>query len=198
MQRCPACDTEYDESTAMCPECGDDQQVFHCSRCAEDYRAARACPACGTLREPVACDAHPERQAVGRCVVCGSTLCAECAAPHQWACLCADHRGVRVTEGWAEVYTTTSELEAQLVRDNMRAEGIDAQTFSQRDNIFSVDVGELSIVRVLVPVWSYREAVDVLRAHTDTGGELAFACPACGEAFELGSSQCQACGGVLA
>jgi hypothetical protein len=197
MQHCPTCDTEYDDALTVCPECGDEGEVFHCARCAEDYRAARACPACGTLREPVSCDVHPERPAAGRCVVCGVAVCDECGEPQPWAYLCSEHRGVRVTEGWAEVYTTTSEFEAQLVRDNMRAEGIDAQIFSQRDNIFSVDVGELSIVRVLVPVWSHQEAVGVIRSHMDTGGEVAFACPACGEAFEPGSSECQACGGVL-
>jgi hypothetical protein len=199
MQRCPTCETEYDESLSACPECaGAEEEVHHCPRCDEDYRGGRGCPACGALREPVPCALHPERSASGQCVVCGAALCEECASPGQMAFLCAEHRGVRMTEGWAEVYTTTSEFEAQLLRDNLRAEGIDAQTYSQRDRIFSVDLGELSIVRLLVPVWSYPEATEIIRSHMDTGGEVAFACPACGEAFEPGTSECQSCGGVLA
>ena len=198
MQRCPTCDTEFDESLPACPECGgNDEEVFHCPRCAEDYRGGRACPACGALREPAPCALHPERTATGRCVVCGTVLCDDCAGDGARAFLCSEHRRVRVTEGWAEVYTTTSEFEAQLLRDNLRAEGIDAQIFSQRDSIFSVDLGELSIVRLLVPVWTYLDAREVIREHMDTGGEVAFACPACGEAFEPGAAECQACGGVL-
>lgn len=199
MQQCPICATEYDEGLARCPECGGDEvAVFHCPHCAEDYRGARGCPACGELRVPMACAAHPDVEGRGRCVICGVVLCSECASSHPRVYLCAEHAGVRVTEGWAEVYTTTTEFEAQLVRDNLRAEGIDSQIFSQRDNMFSVDLGELSIVRLLVPVWSYRDAVEVIRSHMDTGGEVAFACPACGEAFELGARECQACGGILA
>ena len=131
-------------------------------------------------------------------MVCGKAVCEGCADSSQRAFLCDEHRSVRVTEGWAEVYTTTSEFEAQLLRDNLRAEGIDAQTFSQRDRVFSVDLGELSIVRLLVPVWRYVDASEVIREHMDTGGEVAFACPACGEAFEPGTDQCQIWGGVLA
>ena len=199
MQRCPTCETEYDESVSACPECASqEEEVFHCARCDEDYRGGRGCPACGALREPVPCAAHPGRTAAGQCVVCGTAVCEECGGAGQTAYLCPEHVGVRITEGWAEVYTTTSEFEAQLLRDNLRAEGIDAQTYSQRDRIFSVDLGELSIVRLLVPVWSYLDATELIRAHTDTGGEVAFACPACGEAFEPGTSECQACGGVLA
>ena len=199
MLRCPECETEYDESVSACPECAEsEEEVFHCPRCEEDYRGGRGCPACGALREPAPCALHPERSAHGQCVACGNAVCEECASTSQVAYLCPEHRSVRMTEGWAEVYTTTSEFEAQLLRDNLRAEGIDAQIYSQRDRIFSVDLGELSIVRLLVPVWSYLDALEVIRSHMDTGGEVAFACPACGEAFEPGTSQCQACGGVLA
>ena len=125
-------------------------------------------------------------------------MCPDCAGPPEHVFRCADHREVRVTEGWAEVYTTTSEFEAHLVRDNLKAEGVDARVYSQRDNIFSVDLGELSIVRVLVPVWSYQEASELIRGHMDTGGEVAFACPDCGEAYDVGAQECPACGAALA
>mgnify|MGYP006202518793 CR=1 FL=1 len=60
----------------------------------------------------------------------------------------------------AEAYRRGREIAAAL-----RAEGIDAQTYSQRDRIFSVDLGELSIVRLLVPVWEYERALQVIREH---------------------------------
>jgi hypothetical protein len=96
------------------------------------------------------------------------------------------------------VYSATSDFEAQLLRENLRAEGIDAQTFSQRDRTFSVDLGELSIVRLLVPVWEYERALQVIRDHMDTAGEVVFACPACGEAFDPGARECTSCGAPLA
>lgn len=114
----------------------------------------------------------------------------------------AGNRGERAAdlsfvEGWAQVYSTTSEFEARLVRENLHAEGIDAQIFSQKDNVFTVDLGELSIVRILVPAEEYPQAVRIIRDHMDVEGEVVFACPACGEAYEPGVRECGACGAAL-
>ena len=131
-------------------------------------------------------------------MVCGRALCEECRGREGRIALCADHAGVTVIEGWAQVYSATSNFEAQLLRENLKAEGIDAQIYSQRDSAFSVDLGELSIVRLLVPVWEYEHALGVIREHMDTAGEVVFACPACGEAFDPGARECTGCGGPLA
>ena len=112
--------------------------------------------------------------------------------------LCKDHGGTTVIQGWAQVYSTASEFDAQLLRDNLLAEGVEAQIFSQRDNMISVDLGDLSIVRVLVPVWEHQHAYRVIREHMDSDGEVSFACPACGEAYDPGSQACSSCGGTLA
>jgi hypothetical protein len=101
---------------------------------------------------------------------------------------------VNVIQGWAQIYTTTSEFEAQLVRENLQAEGIEARIFSQKDNMLSVDLGELSIVRLLVPVWDFASAEGVIREHMDSEGEVSFACPGCGEAFDHGAGECANCG----
>src|SRR5690606_36928406 len=153
LEQCPECG-------APAPQDGDyearvETEVYVCSNCEEEFTGSDACPACGALREKIVCDQHPELAAVGRCVVCGRALCDACAADEGRAVSCADHAGVRVIERWAQVYNATSDVEAQLLRDNLRAEGIDAQIFSQRDRAFSVDLGELSMVRLLVPVWDY-------------------------------------------
>jgi hypothetical protein len=131
-------------------------------------------------------------------VACGQALCEECRSSDRRAALCPEHAGLLVIEGWAQVYSATSDFEAQLLRENLRAEGIDAQIYSQRDSAFSVDLGELSIVRLLVPVWEYDHAVGVIREHMDTAGEVVFACPACGEAFDPGARECTGCGAALA
>lgn len=113
------------------------------------------------------------------------------------AILCESHSSVVVIQGWAQIYSTTREFEAQLLRENLTAEGLDARTFSQKDNMLSVDLGELSIVRLLVPAWEYDRALEVIRTHMDTAGEVTFACPSCGEAYEPGAESCTECGESL-
>lgn len=173
-------------------------ESFRCARCETEYEDSDACPACGTLRLERECEAHPDRAARGRCVICGRPVCEKCRAGDRDAYVCDEHRTVRMIEGWAQVYSTTGEIEAHLVRENLRAEGIDAQTFSQKDHMYPVEMGELSIVRVMVPVWEYGAALETIRDHMDTEGEVVFACPSCGEAYEPGAEACASCGAPLA
>ncbi|MBV9775063.1 MAG: hypothetical protein JO040_14010 [Gemmatimonadetes bacterium] len=172
-------------------------ETFRCPRCETEYEGSDACPVCGALRVAAACETHPDRDAEGRCVICGRAVCGECRAGDRDAVLCEEHRAVPMIEGWAQVYTTTGELEAQLLRDNLLAEGIDAQIYSQNDHNFPVDLGELSIVRVMVPTWEYGAALETIRAYMDTGGEVVFACPSCGEVYEPGATTCTSCGAPL-
>jgi predicted RNA-binding Zn-ribbon protein involved in translation (DUF1610 family) len=105
---------------------------------------------------------------------------------------------VPIIEGWAQVYTTGDPLEADLIVQNLQAEGIDAQVYSQKDDhAFPVDIGELSIVRVLAPVWEFGEAMDYVQSYTSSDGQVAFACPSCGEVYEAGATQCASCGASL-
>ena len=200
---CPNCTREVAGDTAYCPYCGvalaeaGTGETFHCATCDAEYQGSDACPACGTLREPVPCAEHPERTATGRCVVCGLAVCDDCRPGDTRACLCDQHHEVVVMQGWAQVYTTPTEYEAQLVVENLRAEGIDAQPYSQKDSIFTVEIGDLSIVRVLVPVWEYAQALRIIEAHMDTEGEVTFACPSCGEPYEPGTRECTGCGAAL-
>jgi ribosome biogenesis GTPase A len=84
-------------------------------------------------------------------VICGRPLCRDCNRSEGRAYRCSDHSGVTVIQGWAQIYSTASEFEAGLLRENLRAEGIETRVFSQKDNMLSVDLGELSIV-VKLPV----------------------------------------------
>lgn len=172
---------------------------FHCERCGQEYEDADACPACGKLRSgvPVACDEHPERGAEGRCVFCGRAVCDRGRPSGEDPYVCAEHRTIPLIGGWAQVYSTTGEFEAQLVRENLRAEGVEAQIYSQKDHMYPVDLGELSIVRLLVPVWEYAGALRTIQSHMDTQGEVVFACPACGEPYEPGADRCASCGASL-
>src|SRR5690606_31793728 len=68
MPRCPACDSVYADDLRDCPDCAaaaadEPAEVHRCPVCGEEYSGADACPACGTLREEVPCDVHPDRAA---------------------------------------------------------------------------------------------------------------------------------------
>jgi hypothetical protein len=96
------------------------------------------------------------------------------------------------------VYTTSDDVEASLIRDNLQSEGIDAEVLSQKDRSFAIDLGDLSPVRVLVPAFEYEGAQAVITAHMDAAGEVQFACPECGEAYEVDATVCASCGHALA
>lgn len=194
MPRCPTCSREYADPEAACPDCGEAEAAAPCVRCGEAFAAGDACPACGLLRVEVSCDVHPNTPAEGRCVVCGGAVCRACRRGDGRATLCAEHASVVVIQGWAQIYSTQREFEAQLVRDNLVAEGVAARIFSQKDNMLSVALGDLSIVRLLVPAWEYEPAKALIRGYMDAEGEVAFACPACGESYEAGADACSACG----
>jgi hypothetical protein len=169
-----------------------------CARCSSEFEESDACPACGLAAEEFRCELHADRVAIGRCVLCGRAVCTICGDEEKRVTLCPDHRETPIIEGWAQVYSATSELEAQLLRDNLRAEGIEAQVFSQKDMMFTLHLGELSILRILVPVWDYERALEIIRSHMDRSGEVVFACANCGEPYEPGATRCAECGAGLA
>jgi hypothetical protein len=173
--------------------------TIHCPRCDQEVDATeRACPACGHLHhEQLTCARHADRSAAGLCVVCGDAVCDECVPDDRLHFACPAHAAVQVIEGWAQIYSTSDTVEADLIKENLQAEGIDAAVLSQKDRSFNVDFGDLSPVRILVPAYEYRNAVGLLLSHMDSRGEVIFACPACGEAFEVGADACASCGQPL-
>jgi uncharacterized C2H2 Zn-finger protein len=173
------------------------EATFTCPRCGSEYAGGDACPSCGLLRDPVPCDDDAGRQAKYRCVLCGRTVCRNEPANGRPA-LCEFHASIPIIEQWAQVYTTNDGMEAGLIVQNLQAEGIDAQVYSQKDeHAFPVDFGELSIVRVLVPLWEFEGALEMVQSYMDSSGEVTFACPACGEVYEPGQTQCGNCGASL-
>ncbi len=147
-----------------------------CDHCGETIAAdADACPACGDLREARQCSNHAERGAEGQCVVCGTAVCKDCNQGGDNHYLCETHRTIPVVEGWAQIYTTSDDLEAHLIRENLEAEGVDARVLSQKDHFsLPVDLGDLSPVRVLVPAYAYQDAQKLLAEHRDASGDVAF------------------------
>jgi hypothetical protein len=173
------------------------EETHDCARCGAGYAGGDSCPSCGLLREPVPCEGDASRQARARCVICGRAVCDGDGGDDDAPARCEEHRTVPIIEGWSQVYSTTTEYEGQLVVENLRAEGIDAQIYAQRDHSFPVDIGELAIARVLVPVWEHQQALEIIRSYMDTEGEVVFACPGCGEVYEPGAETCTSCGAPL-
>lgn len=173
------------------------EQTFTCPRCGAEYASdGDSCPACGKLRAgDVPCEDGSGKMAASRCVICGRTLCDGDDEP--LPSRCEEHRSIPVYEGFAQVYTNNDELSAQLLVENLRAEGIEAQLYSQTDRSFPFDLGEMAIARVLVPVWDFQRALELIGSYMDTEGEVVFACPNCGEVYEPGAEACASCGQPL-
>lgn len=201
MNQCPECGTALSAGHAACPACGVEvrARTERCERCGETIAAdAGSCPACGHLTTPASCERHPDRSARGQCALCGRTLCEECDQGRRPYHLCEEHAGVPVIEGWAQVIAIPDEVEARLIEENLKAEGIEARLLDQKDHsAFPVEFGDLARVRVLVPTYVYGEAERVLAAHRDAAGEVSFGCPHCGEPYEEGERVCGACGEAL-
>jgi len=173
-------------------------ELRECSNCEQEFDASEpSCPACGQLVEPTRCARHPDRTAEGVCVICGQAVCEECDRSEELHYLCPTHEGVPVIQGWAQVYTTFDDVEAGLIRENLQADGIDSEVLSQKDHTLTVDIGELTPVRVLVPAYEYARALAVVEQRKDAEGEVVFACPECGEAYEPGETTCTRCGALL-
>ena len=173
-------------------------ELRECTNCEQEFDVSEpSCPACGQLIQPQQCAQHPERSAAGVCVICGRAVCDECNRSDEVHYLCPAHADVPVIQGWAQVYLTSDDVEAHLIRENLQADGIDAEVLSQKDHTLTVDFGDLSPVRLLVPAYDYARALEVVQQRKDAEGEVMFACPSCGEAYEPGETACANCGAAL-
>ena len=183
MTTCPECGSSGPDSFGECLTCGARQHgvetiglTADCPHCGERIAAdAEACPACGHLHVEASCAHHADVKAKGQCVVCGDTLCKACNKGGENHFLCETHRTIPVVQGWAQVYSTSDDLEAQLIRDNLEAQGVDARVLSQKDHFaLPVDFGDLSPVRVLVPAYDYVAAAELIASHRNSSGDVQF------------------------
>jgi hypothetical protein len=170
-----------------------------CPHCDETIsEETEDCPACGYFFTEHTCEKHQHREADGHCVICGVAVCEECNKPQSRHFVCEAHSEIPLMSGWAQVYSAQNDVEAELIRENLNAEGVESRVLSQQDhNVFAVGIGELNQVRVLVPAYDYEVAHDLIEEHTGSEGEVTFACPNCGEPYDADQERCTACGAEL-
>ena len=65
-------------------------------------------------------------------------------------------------EDWVSVFRTSTDYEADLVRDRLDDRGIPAVVLTQRDHAFNLTVGDLAAVHVMVPPARADDAVSLL------------------------------------
>jgi hypothetical protein len=95
-------------------------------------------------RDPDPCARHPDAAptaSASSAVTPSATSAIPTTSVHH---ACPDHRAVPVIEGWAQIYTTSDTVEADLIKENLQSEGVDAAVLSQKDRSFNVDLGDLS------------------------------------------------------
>lgn len=83
-------------------------------------------------------------------------------------------------EGWVSVYRTSTDYEADMVRDRLDSSGIPAVVFTQRDHAFNLNVGTLATVNVMVPPDRAEEATRIIEGESFSDEELDDAATAAG------------------
>src|SRR5512143_3116659 len=161
MPYCPNGLTEYQDGVTECIDChiplveGTPQ---FCPRCEEQvYDGDTFCDHCGILL-PVSdeenlpeCEKHPDRAAVGGCIVCGRPVCSECANEVEGKYFCDDDSHLNVHQDYVVAFSTALEYEADMIKANLDGAGIEALVFNQHDHVYFVNVGSLALVNVMVP-----------------------------------------------
>ena len=113
-----------------------------CKNCSTQLQAEQKfCYVCGTLLDTseendciVECEMHPDRRAVGICVICGKPVCSDCEVKSSGKILCADPEHRILLQEWCGIFHTDSEFEADAFMRNLADGGIEAKTFSLHDH----------------------------------------------------------------
>ena len=78
----------------------------------------------------------------------------------------------RTYQDWVAVFNTSTDYEADLLRDRLDAAGIAAVVLTQRDHAFNLNVGDLAPVRVMVKPEDVGAAQEVINEKPFTDEEL--------------------------
>ena len=105
---CSHCDNPVEKSDEFCPECG---SLFvrgrHCSN-------------------------HPQIEAEGACVICRHPYCSRCGKFSMQKFLCNNHGGYEMYEGFARIFGTLDDTQAQFADSCLKKAGMHPLLFSKR------------------------------------------------------------------
>jgi hypothetical protein len=117
--------------------------IHVCKNCSVQLQASKKfCDVCGALVDTgeendfkIECETHPDRQAVGLCIICGKPVCSDCEVKSAGKILCSDpeHRILHLE--WREMHRTDSEFEAAALVCNLADGGFETKTFSIHDHV---------------------------------------------------------------
>ena len=174
MPYCPRCFTEYQEGVVQCSDCFltlVEGTPSFCPKCEEPVNAGDSfCDHCGILLLDDAgdsmpdCAVHPDRPAVGGCVVCGKPVCDECGNEIEGKIFCDDDSHVDVHQDYAVAYRSSAGYEAEMVKSNLESAGIPVKLFDQHGHVYFVDIGSMALVHVLVPKEQHAKALEIIAA----------------------------------
>ncbi|MFP4528874.1 MAG: putative signal transducing protein [Candidatus Kapaibacterium sp.] len=71
---------------------------------------------------------------------------------------------VRRTYPWVMIYTTNTELDAEMFRANLESADIPTRILSQIDTTRMFTVGSLALVKIYVPSPFVTDAIEIIRA----------------------------------
>lgn len=180
MPYCPQCHVEYQPGVTECADCviplveGTPQ---FCHNCREFVRKEDTfCDNCGVLQQELPsddipeCENHPDRSAVGGCVICGKPVCDSCTTRHNGRIFCEDDDHLSLHQGFVVAYTTSTDYEAEMIKANLEGASINAVIFNQHDHVYFTNMGALALVNVMVPRSQLEEARDVINALINEEG----------------------------
>jgi len=161
--------------------------LIKCYYCGEEITDdSDFCPHCGTLfvdGKDIFCDEHPQKSALGVCVICQKLICDECGVEIHRRNFCMGHRKVKVQQDWAEVFRSTEISDAELVKSVLESAGhkVSVQNFNSIGFIWDGG-GDSPISRsninkpakVFVPIPEYLKAVEEISEwkSSETGIDL--------------------------
>jgi hypothetical protein len=174
MPYCPQCHVEFQAGSTECSDCliplVEGTPLF-CQNCKEFVRKDDTfCDNCGVIQDAIPaadrpeCENHPDRTAVGGCVICGKPVCEECTTKHNGRIFCENDDHLSMHQGFVVAYTTSTDYEADMIKANLEGAGINAVVFNQHDHVYFTNMGALALVNIMVPRSQLDESRDVIAA----------------------------------
>jgi hypothetical protein len=183
MLLCPGCKSEYEKGMKICPDCNlelAEVNLITCQNCGENVESSfKYCLHCGLILDDSIsdihdeCENHPGIDSIGICVICGKPVCDTCAKLSEKRVFCEQDEHLKIYEDYVLVSVCTTDYEAQMMKSVIEMSGIDCILFSQKDHVFSTNIGDTAIVNVMVPKEDANKALEIVeRMNNEKGDEI--------------------------